>query len=74
MFVSKKGMIRDLSTDVCMRKIWQKVERGKITGSESTTRFPQASGFEKSTCSVWEKLGHTYDVPAQSAKGTQKWD
>ncbi len=25
--------------DVCTRNLWQKVEKGKFTGSEATTRF-----------------------------------
>ncbi len=33
--------------DVCMWKLWQKEEIGKETGSESTSRFPQASCFMK---------------------------
>ncbi len=39
-----------------------------VTASESTTRFPQASCFEKPTCSVPETWGCMYDVPARSAK------
>jgi hypothetical protein len=60
--------------DVCTRNLWQKVERGKFTGSESTTRFPQVSCFEKPMHSVPETWGHMYDVPAQSAKGYEKRD
>jgi hypothetical protein len=56
------------------RYLWQKAERGKITGSESTTRFPRASGFKKPTRSVPEIWGHMYDVLAWSAKGTRKRD
>jgi hypothetical protein len=67
--VSKKGMIGICPTDVCTRNLWQKAEKGKITGSESTTRFPRASRFEKPTCSVPEIWGRMYDVPARSAKG-----
>jgi hypothetical protein len=36
-------------TDICTRNLWRKAETGKITGSESTTRFPRASCFEKPT-------------------------
>jgi hypothetical protein len=68
-FVSKKGMICICQANVCTGNIRLKAERGKITGSESTTRFPQASCFEKPACSVPEIWGHMYDVPAQSAKG-----
>jgi hypothetical protein len=60
--------------DVCTRNFRQKAERGKITGSESTTRFPQASCFKKCTRSVPEIWGRMYDVLARSAKGTRKWD
>ncbi len=60
--------------DVCTRNLRQKAERGKITGSESATRFPQASCFEKPMRSVPEMWGCTYDVLPQSAKGTGKQD
>jgi hypothetical protein len=43
-------------TDVCTQNLWQKAERGKNTGSESTTRFRQASCFEKSMHSVPETV------------------
>jgi hypothetical protein len=72
--VSKKGMIHVRPTDVCTRNLRQKAERGKITGSESTTRFPQASCFEKPTHSVPEIWGRMYDVLPWSAKRTRKWD
>ena len=52
----------------------KKAERGKFTGSEATTRFPRASSFEKPTCSMPETWGRMYNVLAQSAKGTKKWD
>ncbi len=52
-------------------------KRGKFTGSEATTRFPQASCFEKPTRSVPEIWGHVYDVLAWSANGirngTRNW-
>jgi hypothetical protein len=73
-FVSKKGVICNHPTDVCMRNLWQKAEREKITSSESTTRFPRASCFKKSMHSVPETWGHMYDVLPWSAKGTRKWD
>ncbi len=70
-FVGKKGMICILPMGVCTRNLQRKVERGKITGSESTTRFSQASCFEKPMHSVPEIWGRMYDVPAWSAKGTR---
>ncbi len=73
-FVSKKGMICIRPVDICTRSLRQKVERGKITGSESTTRFPRASWFEKPTRSVPEIWGCIYDVLAWSAQGTRKQD
>jgi hypothetical protein len=65
----KKGMIRDRPTDLCTRNLWQKAEREKKTGSESTTRFPRAPCFKKSTCSVQETWGRTYNVLPWNAKG-----
>jgi hypothetical protein len=58
-FVRRKGMIRDRPTDVCMRNFRQKMERGKKTGTESITRFPQASCFKK-THDVCQKYGGAY--------------
>ncbi len=55
-----------------MRNLWQKAERGKITGSDSTSRFPRMSWFEKPMHSVPEIWGHMYEVLAWSAKGTRK--
>jgi hypothetical protein len=64
-------------TDVRMRNLWQKPERGKITGRESTTKFPRASCFEKPTHSVPEIWGLMYNVLAWSANctrnGTRNW-
>jgi hypothetical protein len=57
-----------------MRNLRRMAERGKITVSESTTRFPRVSCFEKPTRSVPEIWGRMYDVLAQSAKGTKKMD
>ncbi len=51
--------------DVHRRNLWQKVEKGKFTGREATTRFPWASCFEKLTHSVPETWGCMYDVLAQ---------
>jgi hypothetical protein len=73
-FLSKKGVICDCSTDICMTNLWQKAEGGKITGSESTTRFPQVSCFKKSMQSAPETWGHTYNVHTWSAKDMRKLD
>jgi hypothetical protein len=72
--VSKKGMICVCPMVVCTGNLWQKAERGKITSSQSATRFPRASCFERPTCSVPETWGRTYDVLPWSAKGTRKQD
>ncbi len=72
--MSKKGLICIRPTDICTRNLWQKAERGKITSSELTTRFPRLSCFKKLTCSVPEKLEHMYDILSWSAKGTKKRD
>ncbi len=72
--MSKKGMIRVCPMDVRMRIFFQKAERGKITGSESTTRFPQVSCFKKpmrSVPEIWERM---YNTLPWSAKGTRKQD
>jgi hypothetical protein len=58
-------------TDVCSRNLRQKVEMGKFTGSEATTRFPRASCFEKPMRSVPETWGRMYDLLAWSANGTR---
>ncbi len=55
--------------NVCTRNLQQQVERGKITSSESTTRFPQAACFKKPTHSVPEIWGHMYNVLPCSTKG-----
>jgi hypothetical protein len=55
-----------------MRNLRRKAERGKITGSDSITRFPQVSCFEKPTPSVPEIWGRMYDILARSAKSTKK--
>jgi hypothetical protein len=69
--VSNKGMICVHPTDICTRNLQRKAERGKITGGESTTRFPRASCLEKPMRSVPEIWGHMYDIQARSAKGTR---
>jgi hypothetical protein len=48
-----------------------KGRKGKFTGSEATTRFPQVSCFEKPMRSVPETWGCMYDVLAWSANGTR---
>jgi hypothetical protein len=46
-FARRKGMICVRPTDICMKNLWQKAKRGKKTGTNSNTRFPQASCFKK---------------------------
>jgi hypothetical protein len=68
--VSKKGMI--CAPYGCShQKPLAKGGKGKITCSESTNRFPQASCFKKSTCSVPEIWGCMYNLVAWSVKGTR---
>jgi hypothetical protein len=70
-FVSKKGMIHDRPTNICMRNLWQKAEMGKKTGSESITRFSWASCFKK-TRDVCQKYGGACTTYPWSAKGMRK--
>ncbi len=56
-------------TDVHTRNLRQKAEKGKITGSESTTRLPRASCFGIPMHSVPETRGCMYVVLAWSANG-----
>jgi hypothetical protein len=72
--VSKKGMICVSPMDVHTRNLWRKAERGKITSSESTNRFPLASCFEKPTRSGPVIWGRMYNVLPWSAKGMRKQD
>jgi hypothetical protein len=67
-------MIRVCPTDICTRNLWLKAERGKVTVSESTNRFPSAFCFKKSTRSVPKIWGHMYNILPWSAKGTRKRD
>jgi hypothetical protein len=67
-------MIHICPTGVCARNLRRKVERGKITSSEFTTRFRQVSCFKKPARSEPETWGHMYNVPPQSAKGMRKRD
>ncbi len=57
--------------DVHTRNLRQKVEKGKFTSSKATTRFSQASCFEKPMHSVPETRGRMYNVLARSANGTR---
>ena len=68
---SKKGMICICPTDVHAGNLRQKAERERFTSSEATTRFPQASCFEKPMHSVPEIWGCMYDILAWSANGTR---
>ncbi len=67
----KKGMNCVQSNGHSHQKPLAKGGKGKLTGSETTTRFPQASCFKKPTRSVPETWGHMYDVLARSANGTR---
>ncbi len=58
-------------TDVQTRNLRQKAEKGKLTGSEVTTRFPRASCFEKPMWSVPKTWGCMYNALAWSANGTR---
>jgi hypothetical protein len=66
-------MIRVRPMEVRNKNLQQKAERGKITGSESATRFPRASYFKKPGLSVPEIWGRMYDVLARSAKVRKNW-
>ena len=69
--------------DVCMRNLQQKAEWGKNAGTNSGTRFPEASYFEKmhnvcqkygGKCTTWYleykryKNGKRNRIPAQPRK------
>ncbi len=56
-------------TDVCIRNLRQKAERGKFTGSDATTRFPRVSCFEKPMHSVPETGG----AHVQSTSSECQW-
>jgi hypothetical protein len=86
--VRRKGMIRDCLMDVCMRNLWQKAERGKKAGTNSCTRFPRASCFEKmhhvcqkygGACTTWcleykrYKNRKRNQIPAQPRKAQRNW-
>jgi hypothetical protein len=81
--VRRKGMICNCLMDVCMRNLSQRAERGKKAGTNSCTRFPRASCFEKmhhvcqrygGTCTMWYleykryTNGKRNQIPAQPRK------
>ncbi len=55
-YVRRKGMTYNCPMDIRMRNLWQKAEWGKNAGTNSCTRFPQASYFKK-TRNVCQKYG-----------------
>ncbi len=66
----RKGTTCDCPTDVCMRNLWQKAERGKNAGTNSCTRFPRASCFKKmhfvcqkygGACTMWYPENQRYE-------------
>ncbi len=57
-FMRRKGMICNHLMDICMRNLRQKAEWGENAGTNSCTRFPRASYFEK-TRNVCQKYGGT---------------
>jgi hypothetical protein len=69
----RKGMICDRPTDVCMRKLLQKAEQGKKTGTGSSTRLLRASCFMKMHY-VCQKCGGAHIKVPWSPKGMRKWD
>jgi hypothetical protein len=70
-------MNRVQSNERSHQKPLAKRRKGKLTCSEATTRFPQASCFEKPTRSVPETWGRVYDLLAWNANGmrnrTRNW-
>ncbi len=67
----KKGMNCVQSNGRSHQKPSAKGGKGKLAGSEATTRFPRASCFKKPMRSVPETWGGMYDVLAWSANGTR---
>jgi hypothetical protein len=76
-------MIRDCLADVRMRNLWQMAERGNIAGTNSCTRFPRVSYFEKTryvcqkygdACTMWYSEYERYNngmrnwIPVQPRK------
>jgi hypothetical protein len=68
-FVRKKVMNHVQSNGRLHQKPLAKGGKGKFTSNEATTRFPQASCFEKPMHSVPETWGRMYDILARSANG-----
>jgi hypothetical protein len=56
-----------------VRNLPRKAERGKKTGTDSTTRFPQVSCFEKMHDVCPKYKGSTYNVIPWSPKGMRNW-
>ncbi len=56
-FVIKKGMSHVQSNDVHSRRFPQKAEKGKVDGSDATTRFPRASCFWETHAFCSRKMG-----------------
>jgi hypothetical protein len=75
-YVRRKGMTHDRPTDVRMRNLQQMAERGKNSGTNSSTRFPRASYFEK-TRNVCQKYGCTcttwYSKYERYKNGMRNW-
>ncbi len=61
-------------TDVHSRRFPQKAEKRKVDGSDATTRFRQASCFEKTMRSVPETWVRIYDVQWASPKTRIPYD
>ena len=60
--------------DVHRRNLRQKAEKGKFIGSEATTRFPQASCFEKPTAFYARNMGAHVQCTRSECQGYKKWD
>ncbi len=60
--MKKKGMNHVQSNKRSQQTPSAKGRKGKFNGSDASTRFPQASSFEKPTRSVPETWGCMYDV------------
>jgi hypothetical protein len=69
-YVRRKGMTRDHPTDVCMRNLQQKAERGNNAGTNACTRFPRASCLQKThhvcqkyggACTMWYSENQRYE-------------
>jgi hypothetical protein len=60
-YVRRKGMICNCPTDVHMRNLRQKGERRKNAGTNSCTRFPQASQKYGGACTAWYLENQRYE-------------